>query len=304
MFFYKIYGLVIESDYELEEAVAVSESESPDITIMQDPQHDIVYEMTEDDKKVNGYLYRYEVDKGWVRYPGQGAFIIRNGNDIKYRLYDGYNHLLVNEIILCLLLPVAIFQKSEMLMLHGSGLVLNDKCFVVSGRSGAGKSTVTNALIDIGAKFMADDTVALTLADDIYANSAYPQQKLCLDQITDEMKNSCEMVLLPEDDGVAKYGVRDRERFFEGHKKLDALVVLNPSDEVSEPVLEEMNGAEKLTMFLENLYKPEVYKILGMAPDIFKKCMTVASKIKMYKLSRPLNGMTTKEQVELIRANI
>ncbi len=304
MYYYKIYGLNIESDYKLEEAVSVVKTDNPDITITLDSQHDVIYDMTEKDKEIDGYLYRYESDRGWVRYPGQGAFIIRKGESITYRLYDGYDHLLVNEIFLCLILPIAIFQKSEQLMLHGSGLVLNDKCFVVSGRSGAGKSTVTNALIDCGAKFLADDTVALTLEDDIYANSAYPQQKLCLDQITDEMKNSCEMVLLPEDDGVVKYAVRDRERFFEGRKKLDALIVLSPSDQVAEPILEEMNGAEKLTMFLENLYKPDVYKLLGMAPDVFKKCMNVASKIKVYKLSRPLEGMTTKEQVELIRTKL
>ncbi|WP_026526833.1 hypothetical protein [Butyrivibrio sp. VCD2006] len=303
MYYYEIYGLKIVTDYELEEAIGKEPFDASDVTVLMDKEHNTAYDMTEADKEFEGYFYHYEPAMGWIRYPNQGAFIIENGNSIKYKLYDGYNRLLINEIILCLALPIVIVQRQQ-LMLHGSGLVVNDKCLILSGKSGAGKSTLTNELIRHGAKFLADDTVALEVDDDVYAYPAYPQQKLCLDQISEELKKECTMVLLPEDDGVAKYGVRDRNRFYDHKIKVDMFVVINPTDDVSEPVLQQIVGADAMGLVLNNIYQRGAFKKVGMSPELFQKCITVAKEVKVYKLSRPRNGMTTKEQVKLIMENL
>ena len=159
-------------------------------------------------------------------------------------------------------------------------------------------------MIRRGAKFLADDTVALEVDDDVYAYPAYPQQKLCLDQISEELKKECTMVLLPEDDGVAKYGVRDRNRFYDHKIKVDMFVVINPTDDVSEPVLQQIVGADAMGLVLNNIYQRGAFKKVGMSPELFQKCITVAKEVKVYKLSRPRNGMTTKEQVKLIMENL
>ncbi|WP_408071385.1 hypothetical protein [Butyrivibrio sp. JL13D10] len=304
MFFYTIYGLNICSDYELDEAIARDAFDNIDVNISAFEGEDKLYDMTDEEISRGAFQYRYASDWCGVRFPTDGAFVIRDGNSISYKLYDGYERLYVNEIILCLALPIIMIQR-QMPMLHGSGLVFNDKCFVVSGVSGAGKSTVTNALINEGAKFLADDTVALGFHDgDAFAYPAYPQQKLCPDQVTEKIKQESTLIELPLEKGMSKYGVRDINKFYADKKKLDALIVLNPTDKVTEPILEEITGAEGFELFKNNIYQLAIYKRVGFSPDLLKKCLMIISKIKIYKLSRPLEGMTTDRQIAIIKERL
>ncbi|WP_026665755.1 hypothetical protein [Butyrivibrio sp. FC2001] len=296
---YSIYGLNILSDYEFEEAFPIDNVDEADV-IIQEAEKEEKFRIPELEDREKGYYYCHDRLYSWIKYPKFGEFVILEGKLIKYKLYDGYNRMYVNEIFLCLVIPILLVQRNQ-IMLHGSGLVYDDKCFVVSGRSGAGKSTITNAFIKAGAKFLADDTVALTIEEAIYANSAYPQQKLCFDQISEDIKKECELVLLPEDDGEPKYAVRSKERFYFGQKRLDAFIVLNPSDKVEEPIIEEVNGAEKISLLMDNFYSYDAYKDMGLPAEIFKACLYAVSKIKIYRLSRPKKGMTTEKQLELIK---
>ena len=305
MYLYNIYGITISSDYKFEEAIESFDVGKYDILICEDANVvNEFYDVPESDSDVDKpYYIQLAKDVCYIMYPEQGYFSIASDGNIRYKLIDGFDHLEVNEIFLCLVIPMLLILQDRV-MFHGSGLVWDDKCFVVSGNSGAGKSTVTNACINEGAKFLADDTVALNLEDGVYACSAYPQQKLCMDQVTDFMKKNCEMVQLPEDMGVIKYAVRDRNRFFYGTKKLNALVILNPTDKVTEPIIEELEGYDKVPALIDNLYKSDTYKKKGINPELFKKCLQIAQNIKIDRVSRPLEGYTTARQIELIKEKV
>ncbi len=304
MFYYRIYGLNICSDYELDEAIECDAFEKTDVFISAFEGEDKLYDMTDEEISRGVFQYHYASDWCGVRFPTDGAFVMKDGKSISYKLYAGFEKLYVNEIILCLALPIIMIQR-QIPMMHGSGLVYNNKCFVVSGVSGAGKSTVTNALISEGAKFLADDTVALEIEDgDVFAYPAYPQQKLCPDQVTDQMKQESTLIQLPLEEGMAKYGVRDIHKFYADKKKFDALIVLNPTESVDEPVLEEILGAEAFELFKDNIYQLGIFKKVGFSPELLKKCLTIINKIKIYKLSRPLDGMTTTQQIALIKEKI
>jgi hypothetical protein len=51
-------------------------------------------------------------------------------------------------------------------LLHAGGVVVERGAIAICGPSGAGKTTLTRALIDAGARFLADDVVALARDDD------------------------------------------------------------------------------------------------------------------------------------------
>ena len=137
--------------------------------------------------------------------------------------------------------------------------------------------------------------------NEFYAVPAYPQQKLCLDQVTEEMKEKYTMVLLPPDNGVTKYGVRIPERFVDAKQKLDALFIILPS-EVSKTEIEEIKGGDKINYLIDNLFQVGIYRKIGLPADRFKKVIALASNIQVYVIKRPKNGMTVCEQAELVKS--
>ena len=306
MYYYKIYGLYVSSDYKLEEAIQVSENSLKEIDVkifQEELEVQLTTETEIDDEIEGGIVYHYEQQRGWVRSKGQGCFVMKNGNQIAYQLKEGYNPLLVNQIVLCAALPAILVQRG-ILTIHGSGILWGEKAIIVSGTSGSGKSTLTAGLLENGGVFMADDTVAIGAKEGkIFAQPTYPQQKLCLDAVNEKTKSKGELILLPPDGGVEKYALRLKEGFCDQEKELGAMVILNV-EEVEEVTIKEVQGSEKIKYLLNNLYKYKTYVELGMSPETFKKCIEVANKVKIYLITRPKGKMTVEEQIEKLKKEL
>lgn len=303
MYYYKIYGLHIKTDYLLEEALEIPEipQEQVDVEIQEGKLDEkITTEMELDDKYSGGYVYRIEPRWGWIRAKGQGCCLLENGRKVTYELKDTYNPLEMNQIFLCAVLPNILIQRGEVAM-HGSGIMLENKAIIVSGVSGAGKSTLAKELLKNGGVFMADDTVALLLKEQkVYAQGAYPQQKICLDAMKDFEQTDAELILLPPDGGREKYAVRLKSGFCMEEKELQAIFIVQPED-VEQVTLKEINGSEKIKYLINNLYQYRIYQEGGMAAEVFKKCIEIANRVKIYVIFRPQKGMTVSEQVKKMK---
>mgnify|MGYP001814614173 CR=1 FL=1 len=55
----------------------------------------------------------------------------------------------------------AIESRPDSLLLHAAAVVLDDRLVIVSGRSGAGKSTTAAALLDAGARYLTDEVLVV-----------------------------------------------------------------------------------------------------------------------------------------------
>lgn len=306
MYYYKIYGLYIKSDYKLEEAIEVSEDSIKEIDVdifQEELEVQLTTETEIDDEIKGGIVYRYEKHRGWVRSKGQGCFVMRNGKQISYQLKEGYNPLVVSQVILCAALPAILVQRGVLAM-HGSGILWGEKAVIVSGVSGSGKSTLTAGLLESGGVFMADDTVAIEEKDGkIFAHPTYPQQKLCLDVVDERIKSKGKLILLPSDGRVEKYALRLKEGFCEQEKELEAIVILE-AGEVEKVTIQEIQGSEKIKYLLNNLFRYRTYVELGMSAETFKKCIEIADKVKIYLLTRPKEGMTVAEQMEKLKQEL
>lgn len=306
MYYYKIYGLYIKTDYKLEAAIEVAEDsiKKIDVDIFQEElEVQLTTETEIDDEIEGGIVYRYEKHRGWVRSKGQGCFVMRNGKQISYQLKDGYNPLVVSQVILCAALPAILVQRG-ILAMHGSGILWGEKAIIISGVSGSGKSTLTAELLNNGGIFMADDTVAIGEKDGkIFAQPTYPQQKLCLDAIDEKTRTKGKLILLPPSAGVEKYALRLKEGFCDQEKELEAIIILNTA-EVEEVTIQEIQGSAKIKYLVDNLFKYRIYLELGMSVETFKKCVEVANKVKIYELTRPKEGMTVKEQINKLKEEL
>lgn len=303
MYYYKIYGLIVKSDYQLEEAYELDRDvpRDYDVEMISGILNPAIATETELDRTMQGIsLHRFERERGWIRAKGQGCCEIEQGKKITYQLKENYNPLLVNQLFLCAALPALLAQRGS-ISVHGSCVLFGDKAIAISGDSGAGKSTLTAALLEDGGIFMADDTVTLEVKEDkVYAQAAYPQQKICTDAMKENTKERGELVLLPPDGGKEKYAVRLKTGYCMDEKELNAMFILCVG-EVEAVTIEEITGSEKMKYLMDNLYKRTIYIESGMPVEIFKKCIEIANKVKIYKIVRPVKGMTTEIQMAKIK---
>ena len=307
MYFYKIYGLNVESDYRLDAALPVDafDETERDVWIHEGGVSDAVATERPDETQIGkGYFYRYEQQHGWVRAVGQGAFLMLNGNEIAYRLKPGHDPQVVAGMILCIGFSALLVQRGRLTM-HGSAVSWQSRVLVISGHSGAGKSTLTSALLHDGGVFMADDAVAMSLEEDVvYAHPTFPQLKLCVDRVQAEGLDTDKLIRLPDDMEQQKYALLfDRDSFVYEKKALHALVVIQVGD-VQQGYLEKVNGSGKLKIMIENLYGHENYRLAGMKPEVFRECVKIADKLNIYRLVRPAAGMDLAEEVALLRNGV
>lgn len=300
MYNYFIYGKYIASDYRLEEAYEIKETEVRADIIIKKANLKRFMERGERHESPDLIVYWYEKEGKVYRVEHAGYMFVTSGNTIEYQLFEECNPLMANQMFLCAGLPMALSQQGQM-MIHGSGLLFGEKAIAVSGYSGAGKSTLSQALLKNGAMFMADDTVALVEKEGkVYAQAAYPQQKICVDAI-DETYDKKQLILLPKDAGKEKYAVRLKEGFCMEEKPLQAMFILKAAD-IPEIQMRRIKGSEKLKYLTDNLYNKKIYKEVGMGIDIVKKCISIADKIDIYLIERPMAGMSTNQQVRLVKS--
>lgn len=299
LYYYYIYGLNVESELVLEEAYEIERPDKIDIRISESAiDHILVNETEEELLRGKGWVLYHKDNWIGTRFVHEGAFLVDDGKEIKYKLRPECNMKFINQIVIIFCMSIILLQRKN-IALHGSGIVIKGKAIVISGNSGAGKSTLTTAYLKQDIGFLSDDIVATTIIDGkIYAQSGYPQRKLCTDTVEEFNMNHEDYDIIPDYE-KEKFGIMQLHNYHPDSIELAALIVLKP-EEVSTPVLSEICGSEKLKYVIENLFNKRLYRYFKFGPEEMQKCIAIASSIKIYALKRPINKMTVDEQVELI----
>lgn len=287
---YKIYGLTVKSELPLSEVKEVVE-EKIDVWVRcgEIPEH---ARTAIEEGKIAIYLRK----ETWFFIKDIGQYYIANGNEIIVEAFEGADLHSVKSFVLGAALGVLLLQR-ETLILHGSGVVVDNQAWMITGDSGAGKSTLTTRILKEGAKFLADDTVALDVAEQVYAMPGYPQQKLCKDaaeKLGYDIKN-----LKKINEEREKYAVALTDNFYDDKIGLILVCELKVYDG-NEVQIEELQGHEKLQAFLDNIYMGITLKYSGMSPQFFTKCLQIVQEVPWYRIKRPKDGDTTMEQLKLL----
>lgn len=296
-YYYQIYGLNVKSEIELPEAYEISETTNVDVTI----GYGIIPEFILDKKSNGKYSSVFQREYSWVYYEAEGDFLMRQGKEIIVALANQYNIKHIRAIILGTCLGNILYQR-DTIAIHGGAVVFGDKAVVVSGISGAGKSTVSMSLREKGAIFLSDDTVAaIEENENIYAYPGYPQQKMCKDTVNRFGLDINHLIELEEERD--KYAVQLNEEFCNFKKAIHLLVFLDIADG-DELIVEELQGSSKLQYLLQNQYAIDSFKRGGLNHNIFRKCVACANRVKMILVSRPRGKDCSEEISNIILNNI
>ncbi|MPQ42614.1 hypothetical protein [Clostridium tarantellae] len=296
-YYYKVYGLNIESDMEFIELVTLDENEIDKIDCKI-----VLGEMDLSIKKdlEEGYKFRFLEDSMWFTVKNIANYHIYNGDTIVVEALQSNKEGRVKAFLLCAAMGMLLIQKN-IIAFHGGTVVIDNKSVIIAGDSGAGKSTLTTAfrLNDYG--FMADEVSVTGVdneEDNIMSIPSYPHQRLCLD-MAESFGYDVE-TLLPINSESTRFLVPAHEHYVSKNTKLGAIVEITVGD-VSEPEIEEILGEDKVFTLCDHAYRKGVRTRTGTNPVYFKKLLSIMKNIPVYRLKRPANKITVNEQMELIK---
>jgi hypothetical protein len=254
------------------------------------PLKDVTIKVTNEKTRVTDPLYvdewneisqrEFTIDVEEVAW-----FYASGGNYIEVSPYTGYSQDSL-ELFLNSTVYAAVLQQRQILAIHGSCFQYRGKNLMVCGESGAGKSSLTVAFCMEGCRFITDDVSPIV----------FEHGKPFVLPLSDRAKlwdNSLDQL------GIEKGGLQniheDMEKFYfpvtnesSTALELQHIFVLEVGEEVAVPEMEEISGAEKLTILRSQIYRLEMLQ--GMPENdlaFFPKLALIGNAVKITRIRRP-----------------
>lgn len=134
------------------------------------------------------------------------------------------------------LLSISI-EHNNGVQLHGACCTYNNKGYLITGKSGGGKTTLMFNLLKKGGNFHSNDRVAVFEENGTYVAYSIPipvNMPIKMMRSLDKWKNT-DIVKNAEDGSKIRFLVKDFDRLFEGNMviktKVDSILVVNYSDD-------------------------------------------------------------------------
>ena len=287
-FYYRTYGLQIESQLELPELPAIPPCSRPDV-VVQTPD---VAERLEGATFRNGWLEmgdercqisiegiaRYRVEEGQRilldrRMPREFASAAADPGDVRLFLLGGALG--------------ALLHQRQWLPLHVSALNTPGGVWAFTGHSGAGKSTLGAWLHQTqGWPVVTDDVAVIKPHEETpYLHPGPPRVKLWKDALA---------ALGIQTEGLVrdltradKYHLMLKEGYQDSAYPMRALVMLGRAEEGEEASVERVSGIAAFSAIMASLYRPEMAETFNPSGQLMKDVAALAGKIRVYRYRRP-----------------
>ena len=293
MYFYKMYGLVVKSEFAIPEAHSLPVQKESDVEVeLGMPPQNILKQAH------HGKICGLDRMETWFYLKNMALYYVKDGKKIIiYKESEQLTELARNSYLTGTAMGLLLFQR-DTIPLHSSGVAKNGKCVAIVGCSGAGKSTVSLGLRKKGCDFVTDDVSAISLKDGVpMVSPAFPQQKLCRDAAKRMGYHLEDLIYI--DEFRDKYAVRLKDGYVTEDLPLAAVIELE-IQEGERIEVKEITGVEKLQMLFRNIYRGYALNEIGMSPAMHHILLQIAKKIPMYQIKRPTMGYHTEDITEWI----
>jgi hypothetical protein len=227
------------------------------------------------------------------------AFKILGTTEIMIEPFEGGEMSSIDIYILGTAMGV-ILHRRGLLVLHGGAVNIQGQAVIITGDSGAGKSSLTNALYQRGYDLITDDLSVIEVSNPSVMIPSYPKQKLWRDSVN-VLGHSIEELITIDNKDDKYYLHVDR---FELDKVPVGWVVYLDVNEDDELITTELNGIEKLEVLLYHTYRSEMIKDLGLVQQHFHLCSKLLENIKVIMISRPEGRYTLDQQIHYIETTL
>lgn len=283
-YFYKAYGLEIESDIELGELIPARPGGS-DVRIRLGRIDDDVLE-----KELiggitrSGFGIRARASTNAVSFHwrGVGTAVVRNGCDVTIQPATGLDERDLSPYISGSILAVLLHQRG-LLVLHASAVVIRGQAVAFLGDKGAGKSTFAAFLKNRGHDVITDDLVPVSFSEEgVFVSPGFPRIKLCADSVESIGVDPRTVPMI--NSFLKKHSYQCSESFVKAPIPLSRLYVL---DEGSPTGIESLKSIESFIEIVRNCYLGKYADATGQTVTHFRNCAALAARIPLYRLRRP-----------------
>lgn len=287
MYYYKVYETVIASEIEILNLPVLQEQgeASAKIILVSEPSKYIPTDQ----------LYTFYSPTVCALGCSWGTLEALNGKEIQIYLKVGHVSHEAAPFIIGWGLGF-LFHQLGYTVFHCTALNIDGRGVIVSGVSGAGKSSTALQLIRKGAKYLADDMAVVHPDRNLELIPAYPIQKVCRD-VSLQLKQE---ELLHINEGRDKFSYHNEEEYYEHPLKPTHLVLLR-IHEGEELLVQEHKGINKWMKVLECTYLCELFAAFGTPQKEMKNCLKLAEMVRVLEVSRPRGKDTMEEITEIIQ---
>lgn len=310
MFFYTLYGLIVESNIvfpQLLENDGKSISENAAdliIKVADESEHNLNLINNKSSDSEAG-----DTEYGMWFSNQAGTFLLEHKDGVSYitcERCDGVQDSIVRSFILGNCIAIIMTLRRQ-IVLHGSTIVIGGKTVLICGDSGTGKSTTAMAFIDAGGLMLSDDISVLDVDSEnglVYSLPGFPEQKLCRDAAIDNGLNIDELTYIDEDRD--KFSVDRRDIFITQKMKVDMLISLHTASQVkidneenykNGVCIKKIDGADKVNAITDRFFLNWMYGHGAiLQPSEMMKCFALAGQIDIYDITR-VRDVDTKDSL-------
>lgn len=288
MYYYHLYGCLLESDLEFPQLVKAQKGSVPaDITFTAGTMPEEILQ-----KEEQQIYYEFGNEFSWLCNK-TCRLCVENGKKITYYLKPEGKVNYLQSYLLGFGMSMLFLQRGEM-AIHCSALHNGRKAILIAGESGSGKSTLANYYLEHGWKLMADDMAVVKYDKEKGAMvyPAFPFQKLCRNVVKEQGYSMDEVIYINE--FKDKFLVPYRGEFDITAKPLKTFFMLGvySGEEVQ---VQEIQSIGKLQICLNNLFLRHLLGKQKYLPQIGQNCLELIANVEVYLIARPKDKDTMEE---------
>ena len=286
MFDYVIYGLKLRTDVEFPQLIKECTDREPDIYIVQGVMP-AKYEAEE--------RYMCNIEQGESYFNNSILkMYIEEGKTLTYQILVEVNESNYKAFLLGYGISILLLQRG-MLAIHCSALLIQGKAYLIAGRSGSGKSTVTSHLLRGDVKLLADDIAAVYKDEkgQVVVEPAFPYQKLCRDAALEMGYELDKLIYIDEEKD--KFLVPCHEKFYPNKAPIGGMIIIYQSSKTEDVQCHNIVGLNALYTCADNMFLEPILQNRVLEPFVGQRCLEMASGTSICLVRRPKGKDTVKE---------
>ena len=290
-YYYKIYGISLESELQLPSLVSSKGAEA-EVCIKYGKLPSHLPSIRE-----KGLYFESSPNDFLFKFQHIAKYRIQNGTRIEIEIFDDSRLELVKMILLGTVMGILLHQRG-IVPIHGSAIHTTNGAYIFSGPSTIGKSSLLAWFIKLGFNAIADDIAAIKPVNKPILYHGIPQLKLWID-VLDYCNLEKETKIRPE---LEKYRLSITEQFIQEETIVGIIFILEKTN-TSEFSHEELYGSAKVSALIRNTYRNRFVNGLGLQEVLLNNIIAIAKHTLVVKVYRPGKPLLIKELAEYIGNN-
>jgi len=266
---YLLGGISITTDISYPELIETQNPPEVELSYADIPEH-------LEDNTVDFPFIEANSKQFLIKIPRIGRYLVENGNRIYIKAeYGASNHDVEKQVLTSIF--GAISSQRNLLCMHGGAFIANGKAILLTGQSGAGKSTMLAGLLKKGYKIASDDISNIRIVNGkAFLLPSFP----CLLLWDDTLK------ALGFNQPAAKRLRGDMEKYIfplgsSFHTQPVELKKIYVIAEHNSQELLEIKGLKKVETLMANTFKPWMINTFQKQQFYFSQFMSVCNNIEM-----------------------